>query len=72
MPGAKKVVGRSELVGMRFPKAVYDEMLVIISSDDRWPYPARQNFILEAVKEKVERWKRDHPLGAPSRRDGGR
>jgi len=69
VPGAKKVVAKSELVGIRFPKAVYDEMVAIISTDDRWPYPARQSFILEAVKEKIDRWRKEHPMWSPPAKD---
>lgn len=62
MPGSKKVTGQGEPVGLRVPEAVYRKMMAILVSEDRWPYPARQNFILEAIKEKIDRWKKDHPM----------
>lgn len=72
MPGARKSTPRSELIGIRLPDGVYEEMIRIIEGARQWPAPARQNFILEAVKEKLDRWKREHPLGPPRVRAEGK
>jgi len=66
MPGSKRLTGNAELVGVRVPKAVYDEMMRLIESEGRWPYPARQNFILEAVREKLERYVPVGPSPVPA------
>lgn len=55
-----------ERVSLRLPKGLHDEMVRIIEGAREWK--DRQHFIAEAIREKVERWKRDHPLGPPARR----
>lgn len=72
MPGKSRARAKTELVGVRVPKGTYDEMIAIIDAGSQWPDPPRQNFILEAIKEKVDRWKKDHPMWSPPAKDRGR
>jgi hypothetical protein len=37
------------------PSGLYREMMEAIRQLDRWSAPARQNFIYEAVREKIDR-----------------
>jgi hypothetical protein len=46
---------------MTIPMGLYEEMVAILESERRWA--DRVDFIREAIKEKVERWNREHPLG---------
>jgi hypothetical protein len=49
------------------PVGLYQEMMRLIEEGEQWPKPPRQSFIIEAVKEKIERWRAEHPTGpAPS------
>lgn len=67
MPGGQgKVRVPEEKVGLRLPKGLHDEMVRVIESAREWK--DRQHFIAEAIREKIERWKREHPLGPPARR----
>ncbi len=50
-------------VGITLPDGVYEEMVTIIETDRRWF--DRVEFIREAVKEKIERWRKDHPMWSP-------
>ena len=42
-------------VKITMPMGIYDEMIEILKAEEKWAYP--QNFILEAVTEKIERLK---------------
>ena len=57
MPGKSKAGVETELVGVRMPVGAYREMMGVIETDRKWPKPTRQNFILEAIKEKIDRWR---------------
>lgn len=46
-------------VKIAVPLAVYNEMVHLISMEDRWAYP--QNFIIDAINEKIDRWKKENP-----------
>ncbi len=66
-PRVPKGTKRSDVgyqkVGVTIPDGVYREMIEIVESERRWF--DRVEFIREAVKEKIERWKKEHPLGPP-------
>ncbi len=55
MPGASRARANTELVGIRIPAGLYREMMEIIEQRQLWADPPRQNFIMEAIKEKIER-----------------
>jgi hypothetical protein len=66
VPGVRKARKGTEVVGLRMPAGLYREMMDLINRYDRWPAPARQAFIYEAVREKIEKEK-----GRPSGPDEG-
>ena len=69
MPGKARARAQTEKVGLRIPVGLYRELIDIIEVGKMWPDPPRQNFILEAIREKIDRWKKDHPLWSPPARD---
>ena len=44
---------------LRIPIGSYDEMMKIINLEKKWNSP--QQFIQEALNEKIDRWKKEHP-----------
>jgi hypothetical protein len=44
---------------LRIPIGLYDEMMRIINLEKKWNSP--QQFIQDALNEKIDRWKKDHP-----------
>jgi UTP:GlnB (protein PII) uridylyltransferase len=46
---------------MRLPIGIYNEMLTIMDKEQKWNSP--QQFIQDALNEKIERWKKDHAVG---------
>lgn len=69
--GAKRSAVGYEKVGITLPDGIYEEMVAIIETDRRWF--DRVEFVREAVKEKIERWKKEHPLwSAPAKDRPGR
>ncbi|WP_428086275.1 hypothetical protein [Caldisericum sp.] len=44
---------------LKLPKGIYDNILEIMKVENSWLTP--QDFIKEAIKEKIERWKKEHP-----------
>ena len=46
-------------VKVTLPAGYYEEILSILSRANKWAYP--QNFIIDAVKEKIERIKKENP-----------
>lgn len=69
MPGKSRARAPTEKVGIRIPLGLYREMMAIVESANLWSDPPRQNFILEAIKEKIERWGSAHSFGAPASRE---
>lgn len=69
MPGKSRARAPTEKVGIRIPLGLYREMMAIVDSANLWSDPPRQNFILEAIKEKIERWSSEHSFGAPAARE---
>lgn len=56
-----------ERVGLRVPVGLHQEMVAVIHSANQWK--DRQAFILEAVKEKIERWRKENPMWSPPAKD---
>ena len=67
MPGRSKLEVPEERVGLRVPVGLHAEMVAVIHSANQWK--DRQAFILEAIKEKTERWRKDHPMWSPPAKD---
>jgi hypothetical protein len=44
---------------LRIPIGLYDEMMRIINLEKKWNSP--QQFIQDALNEKIDRWKKEHP-----------
>jgi len=44
---------------LRLPIGLYDEVVRIITLEKKWSSP--QQFIYEALEEKLNRWKKEHP-----------
>ena len=63
MPGAKKSRVPVEKVTATLPKGMYEEVVAIVREGKSWL--SAIDFIRESVKEKLERWKKEHPLGLP-------
>jgi hypothetical protein len=61
----KKVLPRVS-VAARIERGYYEDLVRIIDADDH--YNRFGDFVREAVLEKIDRWKKDHPLGGPSPR----
>jgi hypothetical protein len=59
----KKVLPKVS-VAARIERGYYEDMVRIIDADDH--YNRLGDFVREAVFEKIDRWKKDHPLGGPS------
>ena len=53
-------------IAARIERGYYSELVGIIDADDHFNRLA--DFIREAVVEKIDRWKKDHPLASPSPR----
>jgi len=69
VPGKSRASSQAEKVGLRVPLGLYREMMGIVDEAKMWSDPPRQNFILEAIKEKVERWRRENPMWSPPAKD---
>jgi len=46
-------------VNLRLPEGIYQEILKIINLEKKWNSP--QQFIQDALNEKIDRWKKEHP-----------
>jgi hypothetical protein len=64
LPRPKKKVLPKVSVAARIERGFYEDMVRIIDADDH--YNRLGDFVREAVFEKIDRWKKDHPLGGPS------
>jgi hypothetical protein len=67
LPRPKKKVLPKVSVAARIERGYYEDMVRIIDADDH--YNRLGDFVREAVFEKIERWKKEHPLGTPSLRE---
>jgi hypothetical protein len=61
----KKVLPKVSVAG-RIERGYYEDLVRVIDADDH--YNRLGDFVREAVLEKIDRWKKDHPLGGPSSR----
>ena len=52
---------KTEQVNLRLPIGLYNEMLSIMEKEKKWNSP--QQFIQDALNEKLDRWHKDHALG---------
>ena len=66
LPRPKKKVLPKVSVAARIERGYYEDMVRIIDADDH--YNRLGDFVREAVFEKIDRWKKDHPLGGPPTR----
>lgn len=48
-------------VNLRLPEGLYEEILEILSSERKWNSP--QQFIQDALNEKIEKYHREHAVG---------
>lgn len=64
----KKVLPKVSVAG-RIERGYYDDLVRVIDADDH--FNRIGDFVREAVLEKIDRWKKDHPLGTPTSRRGG-
>jgi hypothetical protein len=70
LPRPKKKVLPKVSVAARIERGYYEDMVRIIDADDH--YNRLGDFVREAVFEKIDRWKKDHPMGPPASRDRSR
>ena len=52
---------KTEQVNLRLPIGLYNEMLSIMEKEKKWNSP--QQFIQDALNEKLDRWHKEHALG---------
>ncbi len=52
---------KTEQVNLRLPIGLYNEMLSIMEKEKKWNSP--QQFIQDALNEKLDRWHKDHAVG---------
>lgn len=57
----KKPYVSTEYLGVRLPIGIYQEMIKIMDKEKKWNSP--QQFIQDALNEKIERWKRENAVG---------
>ncbi len=66
LPKPKKKVLPRVSVAARIERGYYEDLVRIIDADDH--FNRFGDFVREAVLEKIDRWKKDHPLGGPAQR----
>lgn len=52
---------KGKQVNIYFPEGLYDEMTNVMERANNWMNV--QEFVRDAVKEKIDRWKKDHAVG---------
>lgn len=57
----KKVLPKVSVAG-RIERGYYEDLVRVIDSDDH--FNRIGDFVREAVIEKIDRWKKEHPLGS--------
>lgn len=55
----KKPYVKTYQVNIRLPEGFYNEIIEIMNIEKKWNSP--QQFIQDAINEKIERWKKEHP-----------
>ena len=63
MTGERLARVRLKKVTTTLPAAEAAEIVELIESSERWVDAA--DFARQAIREKLERWKKEHPLGVP-------
>lgn len=48
-------------VNLRLPEGLYEEIIKILEKERKWNSP--QQYIQDALNEKIDRWKKDHAVG---------
>ena len=48
-------------VNLRLPVGLYDEIIKIVENEKKWNSP--QQFIHDALNEKIDRWNKEHSVG---------
>jgi len=66
LPRPKKKVLPKVSVAGRIERGYYEDLVRIIDADDH--YNRIGDLVREAVLEKIDRWKKERPLGGPSSR----
>ena len=67
MAGGKKRTRVSvSQVTTTLPSAEHAELVELTEASGR--FVDRSDFVRQAIREKVDRWKKEHPLGVASRR----
>jgi hypothetical protein len=59
----KKVLPKVSVAG-RIERGYYEDLVRVIDSDDH--FNRIGDFVREAVLEKIDRWKKERPLGSPA------
>ena len=54
----KTPYGKTHQLNVRMPIGMYEEILKIMEIEKKWNSP--QQFVQDAVNEKVEKWKKEH------------
>ena len=67
LPKPKKKVAPKVSVAARIERGYYEDLVRIIDTDDH--FDRIGDLVREAVVEKIDRWKKEHPLGSPSSRN---
>jgi hypothetical protein len=67
LPKPKKKILPKVSVAGRIERGYYEDLVHIIDGDDH--YNRLGDFVREAVLEKIDRWKKDHPMGSPPSRE---
>ena len=70
LPKPKKKILPKVSVAGRIERGYYEDLVRVIDGDDH--YNRLGDFVREAVLEKIDRWKKDHPMGPPSAPDRSR
>ena len=65
--GEKRTKSPIVSFGVTLPEGVYEELVAVIETGRRWQ--DRVEFTREAIKEKLDRWKKEHPLWSPPAKD---
>ena len=63
MPVGGKGKQPYERLHVGVPSGLFMEATKVVEYEGKWMSLA--DFVREAIKEKVERWKKEHPLGLP-------
>ncbi|HEV2317544.1 MAG TPA: hypothetical protein VGV89_08240 [Thermoplasmata archaeon] len=67
LPKPRKKVLPKVSVAARIERGYYEDLVRIIDGDDH--FNRLGDFVREAVLEKIDRWKKEHPLGSPAHGD---